>query len=121
MSLPKWAAWALVSAVALVPATACSSRVTSCDELGTDWEACPNVSPLVCVRKTDRATCNKVQAGAVDAGTGTVTPSDGGACKFPNTDLCPTGCTSLASDEKNCGTCGRACATGETCFTGECQ
>lgn len=121
MVVPKWRAWILVASVAMASATACSSRVTACEELGSDWQACPNVSPLVCVRKADIRSCNQVQPGSVDAGTGTVTPTDGGKCKFPKEDSCPSGCTDLRTDPDNCGTCGRACASGDSCFAGDCQ
>jgi hypothetical protein len=34
--------------------------------------------------------------------------------------MCSTGCKDLASDQQNCGTCGNACASGQTCQSGQC-
>jgi hypothetical protein len=33
---------------------------------------------------------------------------------------CTDGCKSLMSDNLNCGTCGRACTTGQVCTNGAC-
>jgi hypothetical protein len=34
--------------------------------------------------------------------------------------LCDAGCTSLVTDAANCGACGHACASGESCYAGGC-
>lgn len=34
--------------------------------------------------------------------------------------MCSSGCADLLTDEQNCGTCGNACAPGETCEMGDC-
>lgn len=34
---------------------------------------------------------------------------------------CPTGCTDLKTDPKNCGTCGNACVAGDNCADGGCS
>jgi len=42
-------------------------------------------------------------------------------CTDPEQTCCSgTGCTNLASDEANCGRCGRSCNDGETCCEGVC-
>jgi hypothetical protein len=33
---------------------------------------------------------------------------------------CSNGCVNIATDTKNCGTCGRVCAAGQTCSQGTC-
>ncbi|MFO0641438.1 MAG: hypothetical protein U0183_19610 [Polyangiaceae bacterium] len=120
MVFPKWGAWLLVAfaAVAFAPVTACSSRIETCDEIGSDWQACPNVSPLVCVQKADLSYCNKVQPGSVDAGTGTT--KDAGKCGTVAVD-CSGQCVLTQSDPKNCGRCGNACDATEFCRDGVCQ
>ncbi|MGK4006026.1 MXAN_6577-like cysteine-rich protein [Sorangium sp. So ce1036] len=49
--------------------------------------------------------------------------SGGGAttneCMSPTT-RCDSGCVDLSADASNCGQCGNACATGETCSEGAC-
>lgn len=42
------------------------------------------------------------------------------ACTDPIPDCCAGLCTSLATDEANCGACGESCLAGETCCEGEC-
>jgi hypothetical protein len=118
MVFPKWGAWLLVAAVVCAPVAACSSRVEKCDELGSDWQACPNVSPLVCVKTKDLAACNEVQAGSVDAGT--TAPKDGGRCSSPAVD-CGGQCVITESDPRNCGRCGNVCDATEFCRDGVCQ
>ena len=35
-------------------------------------------------------------------------------------DMCGSGCKDLSADQQNCGTCGNACGTGQTCQGGQC-
>lgn len=47
-------------------------------------------------------------------------PTDGGPCA-PGEILCDGGvCANPASDEKNCGGCGRSCGSNQTCVSGAC-
>ncbi len=35
--------------------------------------------------------------------------------------ICPSGCTDLSSDPRNCGSCGNACGSRQVCFNGRCE
>lgn len=115
---------AIVGAVTLAPLFACSSKVESCAELGTDWVACGG-SPLLCVRKNATGQCRAANRPLPD---GTVAPDasttdSGGQGTCPNRfeTACSSGCTSLDTDAKNCGKCGNECNPGEVCAIGECK
>ena len=47
---------------------------------------------------------------------------DAGRVRTGDTGYCPQSgeCASMLTDAKNCGSCGRACASNETCTTGLC-
>lgn len=69
---------------------------------------------------------NDVCAGGVCAGVSTC-PSDatcgGSSCKCNDSakSVCGSSCVSLATDAQNCGQCGRACPSGNTCENGVCN
>ncbi len=65
----------------------------------------------------DTASDTKIDA-PIDTTSDTPPIPDGG-CVFPDT-LCGTTCTSLDSDPKNCGACGKECGAGEFCVLGTC-
>jgi hypothetical protein len=63
-----------------------------------------------------------------DSGTDATGPTDAGAeasaCALSDGGtgtLCPSGCTSLASDPANCGACGMVCEAGAVCASMACQ
>ena len=55
------------------------------------------------------------QVGAAPSGTGGV----GVTCSAGQM-MCASSCTSVASDSRNCGACGNACAIGQMCTSGQC-
>ncbi len=67
-----------------------------------------------------------IDTGAIDASTGRDAGGDAGAtlpdtgCPLGEVD-CGSGCVSVQGDDANCGACGMACATDETCMFGVCQ
>jgi hypothetical protein len=51
---------------------------------------------------------------------GRVCTKDGCVCPFKGDRVCGDTCVSIASDERNCGECGRQCGPDQTCAKGEC-
>jgi stigma-specific protein Stig1 len=41
-------------------------------------------------------------------------------CNGANDKQCSTGCTDVFIDVNNCGSCGNACASGDSCCSGSC-
>lgn len=121
MSLVLRAGAVGMGALVVALAAGCSSRVESCAELGSDWQECTGVSPLVCVHKTDTKSCNQVRPGSSDAGSTTARPDATASCSAPAPDRCTSGCTSIATDPQNCGRCSNKCEASELCVEGVCQ
>lgn len=85
----------------------------ACTEDSCDPDSgCVN-TPIVC---SDDDICTEDRC---DPATGCVFPPVD--CGDPELTCCPgIGCTNLASDEDNCGACGKTCASTETCCEGTC-
>ena len=76
----------------------------------------------------DSVVVKKADAGSThDSGSSTNPPSsdqDSGTQPPPSTctqTTCGSDCVDITSDPQNCGGCGLACATTETCSNGQCQ
>jgi|SRR5579883_1807119 len=69
----------------------------------------------MCVQSANGGKCmSQVQACSMDTGGG------GTTCPSGQMD-CGMGCTDITMDANNCGACGAACNTGETCSAGMCS
>ena len=70
------------------------------------------------------------RGGTGGTGTGGTEPGTGGSgstcnndpceCRVAGKPLCGGACVDVTSDNNNCGTCGHACAAGQTCLNGSC-
>jgi hypothetical protein len=117
---------------------ACAGGLTNCSglcrDINTDTANCGGCGVTCAAGEVCSAgdcQCVPACAGRVcgDDGCGGVcgTCTGGTTCDGAGQCLCPAGlqdcsgvCVDLTADRANCGTCGRACATGEGCQAGEC-
>ncbi|MBK03738.1 MAG: hypothetical protein CL920_29650 [Deltaproteobacteria bacterium] len=77
-----------------------------------------NTEQIATEKAAEKATEEKKEA---DAGPTEKEPADEPkACATGEVD-CNGTCTNTSADDKNCGSCGTACATGETCKAGKCE
>ncbi len=103
-----------------LPLFACSGGIDTCAELGEGWEACPAPNEKVCTRTGKASDCLRITGGTAspsDAGAKT----DGAACSFSGQVRCNGTCVDLDSDDRNCGTCGKVCPSGDFCSGGTCR
>jgi len=63
---------------------------------------------------------NRAPVGAGDSNGGTDGPGVDRSICGPGTMLCGDSCTNTSDDNKNCGKCGNACASGTRCIKGLC-
>lgn len=115
---------ALLVGLAVALSAACASKVT-CTELGADWTSCPAPNADICVLKGKESACAQISGSSSSSSSSSSSGqvSDGGAVKCSSSfeTNCSGKCVFLGSDEKNCGSCGRACPTGDVCFSGDCR
>ena len=81
------------------------------------------VAPLNCAAASDSGVVDSgvVDSGVVDSGVVDSGVVDSGLSCCPGSVACGATCVDLESNGANCGACGRACATGQTCTSGACQ
>lgn len=86
--------------------------------------ACYSVSDGPVSGAADAGTASQADTGGAvgaDGGSPDASGSDAGAaCPGAQID-CGAGCTDLAADPANCGTCGRVCAAGGACENADCR
>ncbi len=78
------------------PAKSCQMRVASGSHQECDYSVCAEISDSA-------ACCSSVTDYRTVTGT-----------------MCPSGCTDLQTDAGNCGGCGKACSSGQSCVAGSC-
>jgi hypothetical protein len=98
----------------------CDSGLLTCVatiKVGQQVETC-NGKDDDCDGKQDDG--NLCQNGNTCQGASGCRCGSGPACTGTS-QCCSSGCTTLATDSKNCGACGVSCGTGETCDGGRCR
>jgi hypothetical protein len=113
----------------------CAASECSCPSASTTDKYCDeNINGATdgnysCVEVTSTKNCGDCGSACLDDSICNTTPPGTSpanfACKCVNTDAgkthCPgQGCITLTNDDKNCGACGKVCATGESCCGGSC-
>jgi len=76
----------------------------------------PKCGDVVC---PSGQTCNAGACGFCPSGT-TMNPSTGECQCSPGLNLCGNICSNLQAESTNCGACGHACTSGQTCTNGQC-
>ncbi|MFO0568421.1 MAG: hypothetical protein U0263_22355 [Polyangiaceae bacterium] len=102
----------------------CSSLVCRC----TSFDQCkdPGSGTAAC-NGNGRCSCNGTECMPGEAckktGPNQVCACNGGAACVPGLVCCksPAGCRDLQTDSANCGACGKACPSGQSCSAGVCQ
>ncbi len=97
--------WVCTPGMATCPAGATTRTICNADGLGTRMEPCVAPSNASMSRCGDGGVC----AYTCNAGFGDCDGNTANGCE-----------STLASDSRNCGACGRACAAGAACLAGVC-
>ncbi len=94
----------------------CSST-SQCESSGGINGASCNTATHTCV--CSGASCRPGEVCGKQGGTSICRCNGGGACASTQV-CCASGCASLSNDPQNCGVCGKACSTGQSCVGGIC-
>jgi len=101
------------------PVKVCGSGL--CDALGKECDDCKS-GETTCSGATPRACDSTGHWKDLTPCSGSTPYCTGGVCSscLPGLTSCSGSCVDLKTDPANCGTCGKACASGESCSAGIC-
>jgi hypothetical protein len=93
------------------------------DGPGTTGVFCRAAAEGRCACNASSNICNYGEVCSSLTGGQQVCSCNGGSACFAGFVCCyaPSGCRDLQTDAENCGACGRACPSGSTCQSGQCQ
>lgn len=94
----------------------CAGVCVASDALHCGNCATTCTSPQVCSNNS----CSGGGSGGASGSGGSGSGGSVAPCPAPNM-RCSDGCHAVEDDGQNCGTCGHACATGQTCTEGACS
>lgn len=106
-------------------ASSCGSPGVVCDptavcEVGATSALCGPPNGDGSCGSISLATCSGGESCEVSAGIGSCRCNGAAACGA-NLQCCPTGCVNTSVTATDCGACGRACAAGMVCASGDCR